>query len=219
MRPKRFKIYTIAYVVSVLIFILNIFGSASASFLFLSFALTSFFLVFSIETLPKDNLEKPQVYFYEKSRLNSYTYSLLILFVTAALLYYILSGIFKLNSGLTIITIWPICIVASQFIYKITVPNLPFEIAYDYLRTTLRINPTYDEEKLIKALLRELLPILDTSPTEKELNTLEKEYLTEGLSNEFYEKTVETLKQYIALSNDKLTSQEVVQIEADKDSQ
>ena len=146
-QPRRFKIYTICYAVSVVIFILNIFGPISQSFIFLAFALSSFFLVFTLEAMPTGDFDKPQIHFYEKSRLNSYTYAMMILFVLTALFYYILSGIFIINSGLVIIVLWPICIFASIQIYMRTAPNIPFELINDYLRVALNINPTYEERR------------------------------------------------------------------------
>jgi len=214
--PRRFRIYTISYIVSVIIFVINIFGSLSQSFLFLAFAISSFFLVFTLETLPTEDLDKPQIHFYEKSRFNSYTYWMMVLFIGAALFYYILTGVFKMNAGLAIIILWPVCIVIANFIYQRTASNIPFELINDYLRTDLKINPTYEENKLINQLIREMLPTLYGDRSKKEIARFEKEFDKKGLSKEFFEKAVQSIEEYLDLTQDKLTSNEVAELEISK---
>lgn len=216
MSPRRFKIYTICFVISFVIYILNIFGSLSQSFFFLAFAISSFFLVFTLEAMPTQNLDMPQVHFYQKSRMNSYTYWMMILFVGTALFYYILSGVFKLNGGLAIIILWPVCIFLSQLIFKITAPNIPFELISDYLRTDLNINPTYEENKLINEMIREMLPTLYGDRSKKEIEKFEKEFDRKGLSKEFFQKAVQSIEEYLDLTSEKLTSNEIEQLEISK---
>lgn len=219
MAPNRFKIYAICYVVSVLIFIINIFGTLSQSFLFVAFALSSFFLVFTFETLPTEDLDKPQIHFYQKSRLNSYTYWMIVLFVITALSYYILNGIFHINAGLVIIFLWPVCIYFAQYIFKKTAPNIPFEMINDYLRTDLKITPTFEENKLIEELIRRLLPTLYGDRSKKDLEKFEKEFDKKGLNKEFFDRAVESIEEYLDLTSDKLTSNEVKQLEITKKSE
>ncbi|MFS8130425.1 MAG: hypothetical protein ACMG57_00450 [Candidatus Dojkabacteria bacterium] len=219
MAPKRFRIYIICYVVSLLIFVINIFGALSQSFIFVAFALSSFFLVFTIEALPTGGFDKPQIHFYEKSRLNSYTYWMLILFVGTALSYYILNGIFRINGGLVIIVLWPICILISQYIFRKTAPNIPLEMINDYLRSELKITPTYEENKLILELIRKLLPTLYGNRSKKEIERFEKEFDKKGLNKEFFEKAVQSIEEYLDLTSDKLTSNEITQLEITKKSE
>lgn len=212
-QPRRFKIYAISYIIAVIIFLLNIFGPLSQSFLFLSFALASFFLVFTIEFTPTEGYENPQVHLYEKAKFNSYTYSMIILFILSALAYYILTGIFQMNAGLAIIIIWPINIFAANQIYLRTAPNIPIEIINDYLQKTLGISPSYDENKILNELIKKLLPTLYGDRSKKDLKKLEDEFEKKGLNEDFFEKAVIAIEQYLDLAEDPLSSDEVFELE------
>lgn len=144
---------------------------------------------------------------------------MMILFVCTALFYYILTGIFQMNAGIAIGILWAGCLVLTQVIFRKTAPNIPFELIYDYLRRDLDINPSYEEDKLINELIRSLLPTLYGDRSKKEIERFEKEFDKKGLNKVFFEKAVASIEEYLDLTKDKLTSNEVAELEISKHSE
>lgn len=122
-----------------------------------------------------------------------------------------------MNGGIAVLILWPICIFFANYIYKRTASNIPFELINDYLRTDLKINPTYEENKLINEMIREMLPTLYGDRSKKEIDRFEKEFDKKGLSKEFFEKAVQSIEEYLDLTQDKLTSNEVAELEISKE--
>lgn len=138
---------------------------------------------------------------------------MLVLFIVTALVYYILTGVFRMNESLSVIILWPACIYLSNFIYEKTASIVPLEMINDYLRTDLNINPTYEENKLINEMIKEMLPTFYGDMLDKQIEKFEKEFEKKGLSREFFEKAVQSIYEYLELNSDKLTSDEIMALD------
>jgi hypothetical protein len=204
----RYKIYFGAYVIFAIIFLLRIFGGVSDAILFAGFTISSFFLVFSLEELPTANLEKVQVHYYQKSRINTYAYYISGLFIFIGFLYYIWLSILHFNTSIFILIVWPLASIAAYYINKFATRYILEEIVFDCVEQSLDGQIDYDQRAEVKNIVYALVGDYKKDNKVDNLNfpsalTKDKELLAQVVGI-----TVDYLNGY----TDKLYPQEVKQL-------
>lgn len=210
MNADRYKVYMGAYAVSLVLFVLQIFGSLTDAVLLVSFLLSSFFLVFSFEVLPEAGTEKVQIHYYQKSRLNNYSYAMAGLFIGIAFLYYVATYLLKLNTSIFILIAWPLAALLSFGVAKLFGKTVFADIVFDYVINNLGQEVPYEQRGVIKQVVTSVVNIYEVKGLDAIANLRENPAL--NLTPELFNQVMALTYNYLSEYTDKLFSQEVNQL-------
>jgi hypothetical protein len=209
---NRFNLYLISYIASAIIFFINILGGFSPTFLFLSYIVSSFTLVFTFEILPEKKLNSPQIHIYRSSRLNNYTYFIGGLFAFAAMIFYVATTIFPISNWIVVLIEWPICWAIAKYIANVTSPTTLSNMTFNFVLMNLGVELNYEQQKITSEFVDALESLIQQDKLNESVD-LKMSFVNQFKINPAFLDKVETLViEYLQAMQERLTSQEVDQV-------
>ncbi len=151
---ERFGIYKLLYGISVILYILFLNFGFIDSIITGLFIVGTIYLIFTREESPdeeEDEIYIPEVHFYATERYNPYTYSMTIIAVIIAMVFYILQFLTDIRIGLIALALWPILIIAGIFIQKRVNQNLELFQIVNFISLVLP-----EDEDTMKLIIRKI---------------------------------------------------------------
>lgn len=184
---NRLDYYTIAFLISLLIFTIQSTLGIVDTIIFVAFVLSSLSLIFSRDTLPKDSslLDDKEVHKYYYSRNNLYSYLMVTLFVLISIIYSTLSVFYNLRSGIVILALWFVAIICTYLITKFTQDFNKSKSFIDFLQRTFPESFAESNIDVTRSTIDQLNNGIEPSPKtdlEKKIITQYKEYSPEKSS-------------------------------------
>lgn len=198
--------YASAFVICLILFIAFNYSRLIDSLVFVVFILSSLYLLFSKDKLPKTKkaLEIPEIHNYFKIRTSNYSYVLAALFIIDSIIYSLTTVFLNLRSGYSALILWLISIIALYFITKkFSVKSE--DSAVDFTSMQLKI----DENKI-----HELINYINSQnvkhdSTQKNINKIIDKALSIGISEDNAKHILNLYYLYLESAATTLSSSEV----------
>lgn len=126
------KTYTSLFILFLIIFILFFGSPISDSSVVLGFFLSTVFHIFTFEQKPTKGLDNPKVHYYQKSRVNIYSYIIISFTGFATFLFYIITTLTDVRIGFTSIGLWLLIIFGSLLAQRYSEKRLQLDLIKDF---------------------------------------------------------------------------------------
>ncbi len=205
---NRIYNYSVLYLITLLFYIFfNTVGFADPVVFFI-FLLSSVYIVFAREELPKARYIKiPEVKQYFKTRINIFGYLMSTILIASSILFILLTITLKLSYGISSLLIWPLLIIFFYLINKYSSKKAFIQSIVDYMRD---ININYPElNSIIEFLTNNVQNNYEQSKLEDEI--VQKFHLN-NTSIPILHETILKYFEYVKLVENPVTPDEISEL-------